>query len=282
VRTLLHGLAVLSILVWTLGPFLWLIISSFRTHLDLTSFPFRLFPHPFYFGNYQSLLLGHYGPAEIATPAQQYRTALRNSLIIAGSTTLICTIVGVLGGYAFSRFSFALKNGIFLSMLTMQMFPFVALVIPLYLLVNQAHLRDNVLSLILVDSAFIAPYATWIMRNFFATVPIDLEDAALIDGAGRLRALIGVIMPLAAPGAFAAAAYAFLAAWNDFFAGLVLTQTIASKPATVLMTEFTTRSSADMGLMTAGGILAALPPVMLALIFQRYLVQGLTAGAVKG
>jgi multiple sugar transport system permease protein len=274
-------LMVIFILVWTLGPFTWLILSSLQTNHDLISLPWNLLPKPVTLDNYRQLLLGQYGQAGVATPSQQYREALRNSLVIAGSTTVICATIGVLGGYAFSRFNFKFKNTIFLLTLTMQMFPFVAVVIPLYLIIVRIGLRDNVLSLIMIDSAFISPYVVWIMRNFFAAIPTELEDAARIDGAGRLRALFSVILPLAAPGVVAAAVYSFLAAWNDFFAGLIFTSTIRSKPATVLMTQFTTRSNADMGLMTTGGVLAAIPPVVLALIFQRWLVRGLTAGAVK-
>jgi multiple sugar transport system permease protein len=166
--------------------------------------------------------------------------------------------------------------------MTMQMFPFIAMLVPLFLLVRQLGLRDTWWSLILVDSAFIAPYAVWIMRNFFAAIPRDLDDAAAIDGAGRMRTLVSVVLPISAPGIAAIAIYAFLAAWNDFLAGFILTSTPNAQPLTVLMAQFSSHNMADIGLQITGGLLAALPPVVLVLVFQRYLVRGLTAGAVKG
>ncbi len=269
-------------LAWTLLPVLWMIDASLQSTLQITGLPFRLLPDPPTLANYAGIVLGQYGASGSAAAQQTYLAGLRNSLIIATGTTLLCCGVGVLAGYAFSRFSFAGKDKVFLGTMTMQMFPFVAMVVPLFLLVRQLGLRDTWWSLILVDSAFIAPYAVWIMRNFFAAIPRELDEAAAIDGASRMRTLLSVILPISAPGVAAVAVYAFLAAWNDFFGGLVLTSTPAAQPLTVLMTQFSTHSQADIGLQITGGLLAALPPVLLALVLQRYLVRGLTAGAVKG
>ena len=277
-----HSLILLFILLWTIVPFIWLLLTSFQTNLDVVSRPFNLLPEKVYFGNYINLVGSQYGAGKVTTPAQGYKFALRNSLIISSCTTLLALIIGILGGYAFSRINFKGKTPFFYIILTMQMFPFIAMVIPLYMVVNRLGLRDNMLSLILVDAAFISPYVVWIMRNFFDSIPRDLEDAALIDGAGRMQALYHVILPLTAPGIVAASVYSFLASWNDFFAGLTFTATIKSKPVTVLMTEFSTAASVDIGLSTTGAILAVISPILLAVIFQRYLVKGLISGAVKG
>jgi multiple sugar transport system permease protein len=163
-----------------------------------------------------------------------------------------------------------------------QMFPFIAMLIPLFMLITRLGLRDNVWSLIFVHSAYIAPYSAWIMRTFFSAVPRDLEDAALIDGTSRLGALFRISMPLAAPGMAAVAVVAFLMSWNDFLGGLVFTTTTKAMPVTVISAQFSSQTGADLGLMATGVVVAMGPPVILALLFQRFLISGLTAGAVKG
>jgi len=280
--TIIRAIVIGLFLAWTLLPILWMIDASFQSELQLTGLPFRFLPDPPVLRNYESILLGQYGTSSSTAAQQIYFAGLRNSLVIAVGTTLVCCTTGILAGYAFSRFRFRGSDRLFLGTMTMQMFPFVAMAVPLFLLVRQVGLRDTWWSLILVDSAFIAPYAVWIMRNFFAAIPRELDEAAAIDGATRLRTLVSVILPISAPGVAAVAVYAFLAAWNDFFGGLVLTSTPNAEPLTVLMTQFSSHSQADIGLQITGGLLAALPPVILALALQRFLVRGLTAGAVKG
>ncbi len=279
---IVRGFVIAALLLWTLVPILLMIDASLETQAQLTGVPFKWLPDPLTFRNYLSLLFGQYGSSNSSTATQLYFEGLRNSLIIASGTTLLSSSVGILGGYAFSRFRFRGKEPLFFATMTMQMFPFIAMLVPLFLLVRQLGLRDTWWSLILVDSAFIAPYAVWIMRNFFAAIPRDLDDAAAIDGAGRMRTLVSVVLPISAPGIAAIAIYAFLAAWNDFLAGFILTSTPNAQPLTVLMAQFSSHNMADIGLQITGGLLAALPPVVLVLVFQRYLVRGLTAGAVKG
>ena len=276
-----RAVVIAVLLAWTLGPILVMVVASVETQAQLTGVPFKWLPDPVTFRNYATLLLGQYGSSNSSSVTQLYFEGLRNSLIIASGTTLLSCTVGVLGGYAFSRFRFRGKEPLFLSTMTMQMFPFIAMLVPLFLLVRQLGLRDTWWSLILVDAAFISPYAVWIMRNYFAAIPRDLDDAAAIDGAGRLRTLVSVILPVSAPGVAAVAIYAFLAAWNDFLAGFILTSTPNAQPLTVLMAQFSSHNMADIGLQITGGLLAAVPPVILALVFQRFLVRGLTAGAVK-
>ena len=136
--------------------------------------------------------------------------------------------------------------------------------------------------LMLTYLTFTLPFAIWLMAAFFDTIPIELEDAALIDGASRLRTLFAIILPISAPGLVSTALFVFLSAWDEFFFALIFTSTVAAKTVPVAIAEFTGRYVSDVGAMMTGGVLAAIPPVLLSLFFARYIVSGLTAGAVKG
>ena len=136
--------------------------------------------------------------------------------------------------------------------------------------------------LILTYLSFALPFAIWLMAAFFETIPIELEDAALIDGCSRIRTLFSIILPISAPGLVSTALFIFLSAWDEFFFALIFTSTVAAKTVPVAIAEFTGRYVVDVGGMMTGGVLAAIPPVILSLIFSRYIVSGLTAGAVKG
>jgi len=162
------------------------------------------------------------------------------------------------------------------------MIPVVALIIPLYILMNKIGLLNTKLSLILAYSSFTLPFVIWVMRGYFETIPVNLEDAAAIDGCSPLGILLRIALPLSAPGLVATGIFAFLTAWNEFFMALVFTSSYASKTVPVLISEFGGRYSIDYGLMGAATVIASVFPVSLALIFQKYIVRGLTSGAVKG
>ncbi len=162
------------------------------------------------------------------------------------------------------------------------MIPEVSLIIPLYILASSLDLINKPISLIIAYMSFALPFAIWLMAAFFETVPIELEDAARIDGCNRLGILFQVIVPISTPGLISTAMFVFLLAWDEFFYALIFTSTLASKTVPVAIAEFVGRYVVNITGMMAGGILAAVPPVLLALIFQRYIVSGLTAGAVKG
>jgi multiple sugar transport system permease protein len=152
----------------------------------------------------------------------------------------------------------------------------------MYLIMVQLQLLNTRLGLIVVYCTFTTPFVLWIMGNFFRTIPHELEDAARVDGCTRVGALFRVILPLARPGLLATMLFAFLVAWDEFLYALIFTSTTAAKTVPVAIAEFAGRYTTDFGLQAAGGILAALPPVLIALVFQRYIVSGLGAGAVKG
>ncbi len=275
-RVLIHLAAVLVSLVF-LAPFAWLLVASLSSPVDLLSVPLHWIPKHVSFDRYEQIFSSSGG-----TIFGNFRAALINSTIVASATVGISMTIGVFGAYAFSRLRFRGARATLLLFLSTYMVPPIALVIPMYLIMVKLHLLDTRLGLIIVYCSFATPFVLWIMGNYFQTIPRELEDAARVDGCTRIGALFRVILPLARPGLLSTMLFAFLIAWDEFLYALVFTSTNAAKTIPVAIAEFTGRFTTDFGLQAAGGILAAVPPVLIAVIFQRYIVGGLSAGAVKG
>jgi len=233
-------------------------------------YPIQWFPDPIRWQNYTELF------AQV--PVFLYT---RNTLIITFFNTIGTLFSASLGGYAFARLRFKGRDTIFSILLATVMVPFAVTMIPVYVMFSKIGWVGTFLPLI-VPPFFGAPINTFMLRQFFRTIPMDLEDAARIDGCSRLRTLFQIIMPISAPGLVSTALFVFLLAWDEFFFALIFTSTVAAKTVPVAIAEFTGRYVVDVTGMMTGGVLAAIPPVILALIFQRYIVSGLTAGAVKG
>ena len=272
----IHVAAIFVSLVF-LAPFAWMLIASLTSQKDLLAVPLDWIPNHVSFDRYREIFT-----ASGDNPFANFRAALVNSAIVATSSVLISVTVGVFGAYALARLRFRAQRPTLLVFLSTYMVPPIALVIPLYLIMVNLSLLDTRLGLILVYCTFTTPFVLWIMGNFFRTIPHELEDAARIDGCSRIGALFRVILPLARPGLLATMLFAFLVAWDEFLYALIFTSTTASKTIPVAIAEFAGRYTTDFGLQAAGGILAALPPVLIALAFQRYIVSGLASGAVKG
>jgi multiple sugar transport system permease protein len=272
----IHVAAVVMSLIF-LAPFAWLLIASLASQADLLSLPLRWIPHHLSLERYHQIFTSHGG-----TIFGNFRASLFNSLIVATATVVISMTIGVFGAYAYARLKFRGARTSLLLFLSTYMVPPIALVIPLYLIMVRLHLLNTRLGLILVYCTFAVPFVLWTMGNYFQTIPPDLEDAARIDGYSRLGAMFRVVLPLARPGLLATTLFVFLIAWDEFLYALIFTSTTAAKTIPVAIAEFTGRYTTDFGLQAAGGILAALPPVLIALVFQRYIVGGLATGAVKG
>ncbi|MEI7849069.1 MAG: carbohydrate ABC transporter permease [Chloroflexota bacterium] len=272
-------LAMIPILFFIYGPLVWLASSSISTRADLLAVPARLFPaHPT-LKNYTDILMPGKGVSDVA---RTFKATLVNSLIVSISTTAICLLLACLAAYALARLRLRYKDHFIIGILSVRMIPEISLVIPLFIMAARLGWLDKPIVLIVTYLSFALPFATWMLTTFFETIPVELEDAALIDGSSRLNTLFKIILPLAAPGIVSTALFIFLLAWDEFFFALIFTSTVASKTVPVAIAEFTGRYAVDITAMMAGGVLAALPPVILALIFQRYIVSGLSAGAVKG
>ena len=275
----IHVAAVVMAVVILL-PFAWLIISSISPATDLVSSHVHWWPaHPT-LSRYKAVFSSSVGGGD--NVAANFRLAMVNSLIVAGATTAISLAVGALGGYSFARLRFRMRRTSLFTFLAVYMLPPIALVIPLYLALANLHLLDSKIGLILTYCSIVTPFCLWTMSNYYLSLPADLEEAARVDGCSRLGALVRVILPLAAPGLLTTAMFGFLLAWDEFLFALIFTSTSNAKTIPVAIAEFTGKYSSDFGLIAAGGVLAAIPPVILALLFQRFIVGGLTSGAVKG
>ena len=275
-RIFIHCAAIFVALVM-LAPFAWLLIASVSSQAALLKLPLQWIPSHISFSRYSEIFSSPQG-----TIFGNFRASLLNSLIVASATVVISVTVGVFGAYAFARLHFRGRRASLLLFLSTYMVPPIALVIPLYLIMVRLHLLNTRLGLIIVYCTFATPFVLWVMGNYFTTIPVELEDAARVDGCSRIGALFRVILPIARPGLLATILFAFLIAWDEFLYALIFTSTNAAKTIPVAIAEFTGRFTTDFGLQAAGGILAAIPPVAIAVIFQRYIVGGLAAGAVKG
>ena len=275
--TFLYTGMVIALIV-VLAPFAWLLISSVAAPVDLLSKPLKWIPDHITFDRFIQLTIG----SEPNDQAQGFRSAFMNSLVIATAVTAVSLVVGTLAAYAFARLRFPGRGWLILAFMGTYMLPPIALILPLYQIMGAIGLRDTPMALILIYSSFVTPFVIWIMRGYISTIPSELDDAARVDGCSRLGALVRVIVPLAAPGLLSTALLAFLMAWDEFLYALILTSTNASKTLPVALNDFIGRYGLDFGQLATGGVIAALPPVIIAFLFQRHIVAGLTAGSVKG
>ncbi len=278
-RVILLSILVLLVLLFIYVPVAWLVISSISTRSELLSTPIHWIPQQPTFQNYINILFPAQGTSEVA---KTFRITLWNSLLVASSVTVIALVFGSLASYALVRLRFPFRQSMLIGILGTRMIPEISLVIPLYLFATRFGLFNSPYILIITYLSFALPFAIWLMAAFFDTIPIELEDAARIDGCSRFEILWKIIMPISAPGLVSTGLFVFLTAWDEFFFALILTSTVSAKTVPVAIAEFTGRYVVDVGGMMTGGVLAAIPPVLLSLIFQRYIVSGLTAGAVKG
>ena len=268
---------VILIIVWTVSPYLWLIISSLSYKIDLTSIPLKWIPTRLTLENYVGLF---FSQGEASFNVNLFINSLKNSTIISVSTMLISMPIGVLAAYASTRLKFKGGSTVMITSLVAQLIPPIVLVIPLYVILRYFSLTDTTIGLILVNISIALPLVIWLMRGYFATIPYDLEDAARIDGCSRLGALARIILPLTGPGLVSVMIFAFIASWNEYLFAYVLTQANA-RTLPVIIGEFSTKLGLDYLKIAAAGVLASLPPVLLALVFQRFIIKGLTGGAVK-
>jgi len=278
-RTLLQVLLVIPVVLFIYLPVAWLVISSISTRSELLSTPIHWIPQQPTFQNYINILAPGQGTSEVA---KTFRITLWNSLLVASSVTFIALTLGSLASYALIRLRFPFRQTMLIGILGTRMIPEISLVIPLYLFATRIGLFNSPVILIITYLSFALPFAIWLMAAFFNTIPVELEDAARIDGCNRIETLFRIILPISAPGLVSTGLFVFLTAWDEFFFALILTSTVSAKTVPVAIAEFTGRYVVDVGGMMTGGVLAAIPPVILSLIFQRYIVSGLTAGAVKG
>ena len=262
------------VLFFTLAPFLWIIISSISTNAELLSVPVHFIPKNPTFERYIRIFTSNDSQAIL------FKRGVLNSIIVSSGVTILCLIIGTLAGYAFARLKFPVKNFSQQFFLFTNMLPPIVIIISLFFIFSKLKLIDSVFGLILIYSSFIAPFIIWMMRAYFVTIPKDLEEAAMIDGCNRIGALFRIMLPLSVPGLVANGILSFLMAWEEFLFALILT-TRNAKTITVAIAEFTEKQYVDYGMMATGGVLGAIPPIIVTLIFGKYIISGLTSGAIK-
>ncbi len=277
------GLAILLILCWTLGPFYWVLISAISPRVELYSTPPHWIPeHPTLMPFYTVLVTGESfrGGGGISA-AELIRKGLFNSVVVALITTAMVMTFSPILGYVFSRLCFWGRELFFILFIGIIALPSWPVLIGLFSEFSYLHLLDTKIGLILLSFTYRIPFETWFMKGYFEAVPKEVEDAARIDGCTHLGTLFRVSIPMVMPGLIAVSIISFLFTWNMFTAPLVLTYTLKSKPLTVAMTEFIGQYFVHWDLMSAAALLAIIPPVIVVLLFQKFIVRGLSAGAVK-
>ena len=272
-------LLTIPVFIFIFFPILWLLSASFSTQAELFSIPPHWIPQQPTLQNYLDIVFPNMAASSVP---RTFVVSIGNSLKIASVVTIVCILIGGLAAYALVRIPFRFNRTIQLGILGTRMIPEVSLVIPLFVLASSLQLINKPIVLMITYMSFALPYAIWMLAAFFQTIPVELEDAARIDGCNRFGILFRIIMPVSLPGLISTAMFVFLLAWDEFFYALIFTSTLDAKTVPVAIAEFVGRYVVNINGMMAGGILAALPPVILGLIFQRYIVSGMTAGAVKG
>jgi len=269
-RSIFAGLIVFFVL-FLLFPIYWMIVTSLKPEPEIFVRQPTLWPLVPTLGNFARVLTGTNLPL-----------FLKNSLITAGGSAVLTTLLATLAAYGFAKFSFALRRPLMLLMISAQMFPFAVLLISLYPMLKSAGMLDSRFGLVVSYIVFALPTGVYMLYTFFARIPSDLIEAARIDGAGEVAILLRIVLPLSLPGLVAVAVYAFMWAWNDLFYALtIVTSNELRTVGPGLLLEFFGEMQQDWGGAMAASLLASLPVVLAFAFLQRFFVEGLTAGAVK-
>ena len=270
-RRIINGVNISAffVVVFVGLPLYWLIASSFKTPANLGDSPPQYFPNPLSLGNYHDAFVTY-----------DFGVYFRNSLIVTLVTTALVLVVGTLAGYALGRLPMRGKFTLMVTLLIISVFPAIAVVAPLYLLLRNLGWLNSYQGLILVYTAFNLPFAVWILRNYMLGIPKEMEETARIDGAGPIRTVWAVILPMALPGVFTAGIFTFTACWTEFL--MALSFDINLKTIPVGIATFGTALEVPFGPIFAASVVAVVPIGVLVFIFRKFVISGLTSGAVKG
>lgn len=261
----------LTLLLLVVFPFFWMVITSFKSEDQMRSLVSMFWPSPFVDENYRQLV----GKTDFVY-------WYKNSIIVSVSSTLVATAIGTIGAYALARLKFLGRAFMASAVLITYLVPPSILFIPLYAQIRNLGLADSLTGLIAAYPSFTVPFVTWLLMGYFESIPEELEEAAMIDGATRFGAFYRVVLPLAAPGLLAAALYAFTQAWNEFLYALVFITDVKLRTLPVGLSTFITGDVYGWGYLMAGAVLTTLPVIAAYIYLQKYMVEGLTAGSVKG
>ena len=262
-------LALLSI--WTIFPFYWQLATSLRRDVDLYAAHLALIP--------TSLTLDHY--ARVLGPSSPFTGQFLNSAIVGIAVTAIAVAIGALAAYALSRLRFFGRGAFARILVYAYLAPGTMLFIPLFVMMNNLGLRDSLVGLVLAHLTFSVPFAAWLLMGYFRSIPVELEEAAMVDGASRLQALLRIVLPLSGPALVVVAVFAFTLSWNEFLYAFVLIQSPARMTAPVGLFNYLNGDTTYWGQMMAAATIMSAPPLLLYFFGQRWVISGWTAGAVK-
>jgi multiple sugar transport system permease protein len=265
-----YGVLVL-LAVMVLFPFYWMTITSFKNEEQMRSLVSMFWPRPLVTENYEQLLA-----------RTEFAAWYKNSVFVAVSSTLLATAVGTIGAYALARLKFLGRGFLASATLITYLVPPSILFIPLYAQMRNLGLANSLAGLIAAYPSFTVPFVTWLLMGYFESIPEELEEAAMIDGATRFGAFYRVVLPLSAPGVLAAGLYAFTQAWNEFLYALVFITDGRLRTLPVGLASFITGDVYGWGYLMSGAVLTTLPVIAAYVYLQKYMVEGLTAGSVKG
>ena len=276
-RNLLREILFYFVLIATIfvfaAPLLWIFSTSLKVTEEAMLYPPHWIPNTITFQAYYELLF-----AQDAT----FLKYMRNSMIISFSATGATLLLGTLAAYSISRYRIAGSGAVLLFILAMRMMPGITIIIPFFYMMQQYGLLDSKTGLILIYTVFNLPLVIWLMKGYFDTIPMEMEEAAKIDGCSRLGLFYKIALPLAGPGLGATAIFAFMGSWNEFMFNMILSTSENSKTLPVGVQQAVGMWSIRWEMLSTGAVLAALPVFIFAVAFQRYIVSGLMAGAVKG
>jgi multiple sugar transport system permease protein len=295
-RRLFLFMASALFLLYVLAPVAWMVSSSFQGEAEITSRPPHWISHQPTLENFAAIFQAREkkvtyetrragDPATggyIPSTARNLMPSMWNSLIVAVSVVVLNLLVAVPAAYAMAKIRFIGRQSSIYFMLTTRVIPDIALVVPFFLFIRAFGLLDHLGSLVITYLAITVPFSVFILVSYFESLPDELDKAARVDGCSRLQTLVRVYVPLAAPALVAVILFTFLTSWNEFLLALMFTQTPNSQTMPIVVASFASDFTISFAFINAAGVLAVIPPVLMAVIFERYIVSGLTAGAVKG
>jgi len=269
-RTILKYLSVIILFGLIILPFYWIFISSMKPTDELIRSVPTFIPEKWVVTHYKNMF-----------SASKFINYIRNSFFVSFTTMIITVILSTLGAYSIHRCSYPGKKFISNLILAVYIFPSVLLLIPLYNIMNKLNLINNLWSLVIINVTLCAPFSVWLLRPFFASIPYEIEEAAAIDGASKLEILHKIFIPLAAPGVASIAIFTFLFSWTEFLFANVFILDEELKTLPVGLSRFITQYNVDWGLLNAGAVITAIPPLIVFAFVGKYFIKGLTAGSIK-
>jgi ABC-type glycerol-3-phosphate transport system permease component len=253
-------------------PYFWVLTTSFKSHEDIFRLPLQLIP--------KRPVLDHYG--EVLFGPENFQQKFLNSLIVTVSTTILALLISIASAYALARFRMKGKLTILRIILVSQLVPIAVLLVPLYEVFRVLRVLDTYYALIIGNLTFCIPFAVWLLRSFFLSIPIDIEDAALIDGCSRIQVLIRIVLPVSGPGLVTTAAFIFIYSWQEYIMALTFINSGDKYTLPVALTSFIGQYGAQWGPLMAASVVVTIPVMVMFMFLRRFVISGVMGGAVKG